>query len=301
MRTTLLSPPSLLAAAALFAGCGGNSRSPAGDLTVQRFVIAQPALTESSGLARSAQETDLYWSHNDSGGPSDLYAFDGQGAARGRLQLRPAVNLDWEDMSAFVEDGMPRLLVADIGDNRAIRASLRLYVLDEPRLEAGAPTLTVAPLQTLTVRYPDGPRDAEAVAVDAVEGMIYLLSKRDAVPRLYRLPLHPQQALPVAEALGEILIPRAAEGADDPKRINWATSMDFDAARKRAAVVTLSTAYVYTRADGESWAQAFRQPPRAYALPDEPQIEAVAWSADGRELLITSEGSPTPAARMLLD
>lgn len=267
----------------------------------QRFVIAQPALTESSGLARSGREPDLYWSHNDSGGPTDLYAFDGRGATRGLLHLHPALNLDWEDMSAYVEDGVPRLAVGDIGDNNAIRPTIRLYLLDEPVLAADAAELTVAPQQTIIVRYPDGPRDGEALAVDAAEGMLYLLSKRDAVPRLYRVPLHPALPLVTAEALGEIAIPRAPEGAAEPERVDWVTSMDFDAGARRAAVVTLTQAYVYTRAEGESWAQAFRHAPRAYALPDDPQIEAIAFSADGRELLVTSEGSPTPAAHLPLD
>lgn len=278
----------------------GDSGSTLADLEPQRFVIEQPALTESSGLARSQRDADLYWSHNDSGGPTELYAFDGAGTTRGVLQLQLALNIDWEDMTSFVEDGAPRLLVGDVGDNGAIRPLITVYIVDEPELDAGAPTLSALALRQIEILYPDGPRDCEAVAVDAEEGMIYLLSKRDAVPRLYRAPLRPLLPLVTAEALGEINIPRAPEGIENPERINWVTAMDFDADNRRAAVVTLTQAYVYERLDGESWIDAFQREPLSVDIPDESQIEAIAWSADGRELLITSEGSPTPAAHIPL-
>ncbi|MGH8445679.1 MAG: hypothetical protein ACREVL_10455 [Solimonas sp.] len=293
--------PSLLATTLLGACGGGGANDNGSGGTPREFTIQQEALTESSGLGTSGRSADLYWSHNDSGGPTDLYAFDGKGAPRGALHLQPAVNLDWEDMAAFTENDTPRLLVGDIGDNGAIRLSVRLYIIDEPALDGSNATQTVTPQQTIIVHYPDGARDCESVAVDPVEGMIYLLSKRDAVPRLYRLPLHPTLPLLVAaEALGEINIPRAAADDPDPERSNWVTSMEFDSTLRRAAVVTLTHAYVYTRADNETWQQAFQHAPRALDLPGYSQIEAISFSADGKELLITSEGSPTPAAHLPL-
>jgi len=294
------SAAALILAAFLLGGCGSGSDENNGADAPREFTINQEALTESSGLGTSGRAADLYWSHNDSGGPTDLYAFDGQGAARGVLHLQPALNLDWEDMAAYTENGAPRLLVADVGDNSAIRPSVRLYTVDEPALDGSAATQTRAPQQTIFIRYPDGARDCESVAVDPLEGMIYLLSKRDAVPRLYRVPLHPTLPLITAEALGEINIPRAAEGDPSPDQTNWVTSMEFDAELRRAAVVTLTHAYVYTRADGETWAEALQHAPRAYQLPAFSQIEAIAFSADGHALLITSEGSPTPAAELPL-
>lgn len=292
-------PPLLVIVLSACGGGGGDGTGAGGAIT--RFTIDQPALVESSGLARSQRADDRYWSHNDSGGPTDLYAFDGSGAPRGVLHLAPALNLDWEDISSFTEDGQAYLLVGDVGDNDALRLSVRLYIVDEPALDDGDSTAEARPLQTTIVRYPDGARDCESVAVDAGEGMIYLLSKRDAVPHLYRLPLHPAGLFVTAEALGEIDIPRAPDGTENPERINWVTSMDFDASARRAAVVTLTQAYVYTRRDGESWADAFQHAPQVYALPDDPQIEAVAFSPGGHELLVTSEGSPTPAARIAID
>lgn len=287
-----------LALTLALASCS-NSNEVDGGGSLREFQIDAPALTESSGLARSQREAGLYWSHNDSGGPTATYAFDETGRLRGTLTLSGTINLDWEDMSSFTEDGAPRLLLADIGDNGAIRPLLTLYVANEPELPAGTvPELRASPVRSILMAYPDGPRDCESVTVDAQEGFIYLLSKRDAVPRLYRVPLRPALPLVMAEALGEINIPRAPAGAKNPEAINWVTGMDFDPSGTRLAMVTLTRAYLYERSNGQTWAEALRRAPRALDLPDYPQIEAVTWTADGRALLITSEGSPTPAARI---
>jgi hypothetical protein len=265
------------------------------------FAIEAPELTESSGLAGSQREPGVYWSHNDSGGPATAYAFDESGALRGTLSLTGALNLDWEDMASFVENGQPRLLLADVGDNLAARPLLAIYIADEPALPAGnVPDLRQLPRRTLRFAYPDGPRDCESVAVDAQEGFIYLLSKRDAVPRLYRLPLNSLLPLTIAEALGEIAIPRAPAGTPEPTRIDWVNGMDFDPSGTRLAMVTLTQAHLYTRAAGESWAAALQRMPRSIDLPDYPQIEAVTWTADGSALLVSSEGNPTLVARIPL-
>lgn len=291
-----------LAALVLAACTGSQDAATAHPPGLVEFVVETPELTESSGLARSQREPGLYWSHNDSGGPATAYAFDERGALRGRLALTGAVNLDWEDMTSFVEDGQPRLLIADVGDNLATRPLLTIYIADEPGLPAGdAPDLRQLPRRTLLFAYPDGPRDCESVTVDPQEGFIYLLSKRDAVPRLYRLPLNPLLPLTIAEALGEIAIPRAPAGTPEPTRIDWVNGMDFDPSGTRLAMVTLTQAHLYARQPGESWATALQRMPRSLDLPDYAQIEAVTWTADGRALLVSSEGNPTPVARIAVD
>ena len=112
--------------------------------------------------------------------------------------------VDWEDMASFVEDGQPKLLLADVGDNEALRPFVTLYIAAEPA--TAPPYRGMLPVErTLTLTYPDGPRDCEGVAVDARAGAIYLLSKRDPRPRLYRIPLDAPEGLPLtAEFLGEV-------------------------------------------------------------------------------------------------
>lgn len=237
-----------------------------------------------------------------SGGAAEVYAVDTEGHYLGSLALTLTVNLDWEDMSAFVEDGQPRLLIADIGDNDAFRPFVTLHIVDEPEVSGETCPFESSslPSRTFNVVYPDGPRDAESVAVDAQEGYVYILSKRDAIPQLYRVPLVPALPLVIAEALGGINIDRAPENAENPGLINSPTSMDFDASGTRLAIVTLTRAHVYTRGTDENWQQALQRAPQVFDLPDYAQIEAVAWSADGDAIWITSEGAPAPMSRIPL-
>ncbi|TJY59508.1 hypothetical protein E4T66_14110 [Sinimarinibacterium sp. CAU 1509] len=286
--------------------CGASSPEASGSGTgdavaLEEYRIDTDLINESSGLARSQVDPQLLWTHNDSGGAATAYAVDHAGHYQGSLKLNLAANLDWEDMTSFVEDGQPRLLLADIGDNSAFRPVVTLYIVDEPdTTQLSRPfELSATPVRTITLIYPDGPRDAESIAVDAAEGSVYLLSKRDAVPQLYRVPLAPTVPLVVAEALGEIAIPRAPDGSADPEQINWTTSMDINAAADALVVVSLSQAHVYHRVADESWLQSMQRSPVSLDLPEYPQIEAVAWD-DAGELWITSEGEPAPLARLHL-
>lgn len=289
-----------LIATALLGACSSatDATGRAGSSSV--FTIDNPTISESSGLARSQRSTDLLWTHNDSGGAASAYAISPRGQYLGALALTGALNLDWEDMASFTEAGQPSLLLADIGDNNAFRPFVTLYIVDEPepsRLRPDA-ELSAAPRRTLTVLYPDGPRDAEAVAVDANEGFVYLLSKRDAVPRLYRVPLAPLLPVQVAEALGDTSIPRAAAGAADPERFNWVTSMDFRDDASEIAVLTQDRVYVYRRAAGEPIAAAMqRGPAETIAVPGFSQAEAVSFAQDG-SLYVSFENLPAPLARL---
>lgn len=301
---------SILAAilSAALVGCGGLPGSqPVGTKAeatpaVEEYTIDDARINESSGLARSQRDPQRLWTHNDSGGATELYAIDGQGHFQGTLRVRGVLNLDWEDMTSFVEDGEPRLLIADVGDNDAIRPFITLYVVAEPETAGLALPFDVAalPLRQIQVLYPDGARDVEGVAVDAQEGSIYLVSKRESQPKLYRVPLAPVVPVVVAENLGPINIPRAPVGAPNPESINWVTSLDIDDEATTLAALTLTRAYLYARGPGESWAATLQRAPRELDLPDYPQIEACALAPESDALLITSEGSPAPFARIPL-
>lgn len=287
--------------AVLLQACSSAPDPAADGRSAAVFTIDNPLISESSGLARSQRTRDLLWTHNDSGGAASTYALNTLGRYLGALQLTGTLNLDWEDMASFTEAGQPSLLLADIGDNSAFRPFVTLYIVDEPDAAALDPAqdLSALPRRTLTVLYPDGPRDAEAIAVDATDGFIYLLSKRDAVPRLYRVPLAPVVPLQVAEALGEIAIPRAAAGAADPERFNWVTSMDFSDDAREIAVLTQDRAYVYRRGGTETIAAALqRGPAETLAVPGFSQAEAVSFAPDG-SLYVTSENLPAPLAHLL--
>lgn len=259
-------------------------------------LIDDPGLIESSGLARSQVDPARWWTHNDSGSPAVLYALqmEGGAAALQAFSLRRSFNFDWEDMSSFTRNGRPYLLIADVGDNWAFRGQVSLHWVEEPReLDA---VRNLGPVYTRLFQYPDGPRDVEAVAVDPESGWVYLISKRDDPPRLYRLSLDgpAPPAVNVAEALGVLQLPVAAKG----RRARWITALDFDGSGRRAAVLSLSQVYLYDRQEGETWPQALSRSPQVIPLPPLRQAEAVALTAAGDRLVVSSEGRPMPLLQL---
>jgi hypothetical protein len=262
--------------------------------------IANADLDELSGLAVSRADAQVLWGHNDTGGGAFLFRFGSDGADLGRVAIAGVQAHDWEDLAAFEHEGAPALLIADVGNNLASRAIVTLYAVSDPG-RSGAPRL----LWRLPFRFPDGARDCEAVAVDAAAREILLVSKRDTPPRLYRLalPARTPEGVQQAEFVAELSRWPARNGlsllrffADSP------TAFDISRDGTRAALVTPTHAYLYRRAAGGAWSQSLQRPEAALPLParELDQIEAAAFTADGRELLVGSEGVPTRLARIAL-
>lgn len=258
---------------------------------------------EISGLARSLKDPNILWGHNDSGNAAVLFRVGLNGENMGAVKLTGGSLVDWEDIAAFEWRGQPALLLADTGDNLAMRDHVTLYAVSDP---GRSDTATL--LWRLDFRYPDGARDCEAVAVDAHRAEILLLSKRDQPPRLYRLPLpqKPPREQQTAEFLGAIRsIPKTAlqPGLNGVWRQRWQdmpTAMDISADGRRVVIVTPFDAYIYWRAARQTWLDVLNKPPRRVPLPRFPQIEAGAFSADGRTLYIASEQRPMGFAAIAL-
>lgn len=279
---------------------------PAGEPKLVEYGIDSELINESSGLARSQRRDDVLWTLNDSGGATELYGLSSEGRHIATLSITGApANADWEDLVSFTRNGVAYLLIGDIGDNNAFRPFVTFYLVPEPSFtpDATVQALSVLPDAVYNTVYPDGPRDCESLAVDPIENMAYLVSKRDAAPMLYRFSL--ASSLPVAlpavmENLGAINIPRApADYEGNVNSFNWTTAMDFDDSLSRVYVGTLANGYFWDRSEGESWAQAFAKQPASFDLPDYPQIEAGTFVAGRKDAVyITSEQLPAPLARI---
>ncbi len=291
----------------LLLACSDSPRSSEGSgaaaPALTERTIDAPLINESSGLARSQRRDDVLWTLNDSGGATELYAIttEGQHVATLAINGVPA-NLDWEDLASYTHEGLPYLLIGDMGDNGAFRPFITFYRVQEPVLagSAGIEALSAAPDGVFNVLYPNGSRDNESLAVDGRENTAYVLSKRDAAPTLYSFSLALPVSLAVMSNLGAINIPRApADFTGNPDSFNWTTAMDFDDGQSRAYVGTLTSGYFWNRAASETWAQAFAREPTGFDLPDYPQIEAGTFLRGQREAVyITSEQLPAPLARI---
>lgn len=258
--------------------------------------LQAPAVTEASGLAISPADPRFMWIVNDSGSTPDIHLAGTDGTYRGKVTLKNTKNIDWEDLASFSLDGKNYLLVADTGDNDARRESRTLHILREPKLPADGETLaaTVQPAWQIEFRYEAGPRDCEAVAVDARAGKILLISKRTNPPEVYQLPLHPpaKSGILTANKIGTTEVKSPVDSLI-PFR-NQPTGLDITADGSLAAVVTYYGVFLFPRKPDESWAEAFAKP--AATLPPHllGQAESVAFSKDGKTIHAISEGRNPP-------
>lgn len=264
--------------------------------------LANPELAEISGLAASRADPGILWGHNDSGNASVLYRIGLDGADLGRVELPGGRLFDWEDIADFSWRGAPALLLADTGDNFAMREHVALYAVRDP----GRGDSTEL-LWRLELRYPDGAWDCEAVAVDGARGEILLVTKSRPA-RLYRVPLPAQPPRePVRAELLQVLAPLPRPTVTDrlsaPVAASWfdmPTALALSADGARAVLVTPRDAYLFRRGPRQDWRAAFASAPQRIALPRFAQTEAAALSADGRTLFVASERRPAGFARVAL-
>lgn len=241
------------------------------------------SLDEISGLG--VLGPDRLVVHEDSGNAARYVVLGADCAVLARRTVPGARNVDWEDLA--VADGY--LWLADIGDNRATRAGVVLYRVGLPSPPGGAP----GAVTTYRLRYTDGPHDAEALLV--LPGRVAVVTKVYAGPaRVYEADLAGGLLSPVAE----LSLPRTG-GRGGPAGSLTAGAVTGGAVSPDGRLVALRTyASVYVWRWGGALAATFAGEPAAAALPDEPQGEAVSFTADGQALLVASEGVGEPVLRV---
>ncbi|TBR09531.1 MAG: hypothetical protein EPO46_09215 [Lysobacter sp.] len=279
--------------------------SPQADTTRARVsgLMLDPELAEISGLAASSRHPGTLWMHDDGGNPAKLFAVDRNGDRIATFRVEGVPKTDWEDIAAFQRGGRSYLLVADTGDNGGLRRTLQLHVFEEPAELVNA---RLRPVWSIVFRWPDGPRDVEAVAVDSARNEVLLISKRRQPPELFRLPLAASPREPVvAERIARLRMPAplAPQGGTNarPPLAAQVTAADISPDGRRLAVMTYRYLLVYTRRESESWAKAVGRLPQMRPLPWLPQAEALGWDRDGRHVYVTGEFVPAPLYRIELD
>ena len=152
------------------------------------YVLTRPIL-EASGIADSKSFDDHLWVHEDGGNPARLFLLKHEGFVTDSFTLAGATNRDWEDIALGKGpmDGANYLYIGDIGDNQSIYSSYTIYRLLEPQSFSDE----ITGYDSIRFTYPDGSHDAEAMMVDDATRDIYIITKRDAVSKVYRLP-YPQ-------------------------------------------------------------------------------------------------------------
>jgi hypothetical protein len=249
-------------------------------------VIADSSLTEMSGLVASAQHPGVLWGVNDSGSFDRLFRIGSEGQALGRVWIGGAWLRDAETLARWHDGSVHWLLVGDIGDNRAWRDSVVVHGLREPDASAGSVDIE----WSLRFRYPDGPRDAEGMAIDPLRRELLVVSKRDRPPRLYRVSLYardPDQ--PTQAQLVGTLGHKAVEGD--------VTGLDVSDDGLRLALLSYRGLYLWRREPAQDWSEVLSETPEQIEMPRMRKAEALAFTRSQDRLLVGSEQQPAPLWR----
>ena len=150
-------------------------------------------INEASGLAISKQFNNRLYHVNDSGDSARFYITDFSGGNTRTVNIEFFAARDVEDL-AVAECGSIEgtcLYIADIGDNLRVRDDLEIVLVQEQEQFNDR----VLPVDTVRVRYPDGAKDAESLAIHP-SGDLFILSKGANYPlftvfpsKIYRLTL----------------------------------------------------------------------------------------------------------------
>ncbi|WFB08875.1 esterase-like activity of phytase family protein [Streptomyces sp. LX-29] len=268
-------------------GLGLTAVAPAAvaDDSPSSFTIEDPKITESSGLAASRVHPGVYWTHNDSDDGPYIYAVDSRtGRVVATVTMRGIG--DPRDVEAISIGPDGDVYVGDIGDNlNGTWPKVWIYRFPEPKQLRD---VTVKATQ-FTVRYEDGPRDAEALMVHPVTGRVYIASKSQDKGRLYAGPER-------LSTSGENVFRRVMDLGDwgfDKGVTDGAFSPDGSRLVLRGYISVVEYRW---KKDGKP-TPLEQSPPMPFLR----QGESVTFTPDGGTLMYGSEGERSPVKAKELD
>ncbi len=245
-------------------------------------------LNESSGVATSLSQPGIFWTHNDSGDRARIYATNLAGTVLGRFRVRGADARDWEDIAIGPclgdENDSHCLYIADTGDNSGSRRRGTIYIVPEPVVPAAAVDgeIRTERAHELRVRYPDGPRDIEALAVTP-EGDVLLVTKGTRGPiMLYQVPSNKTDKESARATLVDTLPIRPARRFG-----NLVTAAAVSPSGRLLVVRTYTELHFFSLEDDGRW---LRKGQPCWIGLRQPQGEAVDF-VDEASVVLTSESA----------
>ncbi len=286
--------PAVLAVLACLGACSSGTdgeivaEEPGAACVEQATGIQLPeSVPETSGVAFGTRDPGVIWTHNDSGGEPAVYAVDSDGSSLGRVEVTGATNVDWEDMELADCAQGTCLYLGDVGDNPESRDHITVYRVPEP----AATDIATPAADVFRMRYPDRPRDSEAIFVLPGERLYVVTKGRSDAVALYRYPGSLRSdAVVTLERVQEIT-------ESQPSLPNQVTGASSSPDGTQVALRTYADLHIYGVAgDALTGSPVLSQSLRTLA---EPQGEAVALSLGGL-LALTSEAARGSAASMSL-
>jgi hypothetical protein len=262
--------------------------------------IESTSIKESSGLAVSKCQDNVFWTHNDSGGGPFLYAFNSDGKSLGVWSVPDAANNDWEDIAAIrAPDGICSIYIGDIGDNEQKRETLTVYRLVEPLVSADSRnTSRENPLSTRTAevlrfKYPNGRNSAEALLVYPVSGEIFVVTKRTkgAAEVFKLLPRFAGDDVQTALKIGDISLPASPNGI--------VTGGDISSDGKRLVLCDYYAGYEFILPmNAKRFDEIWSQKPNPFDLGPRLIGESVAFGQNSDVVFATTERPNSPLIRV---
>ncbi|MFI6073233.1 hypothetical protein ACIA5C_16785 [Actinoplanes sp. NPDC051343] len=252
---------------------------PAGAAERRRVCqVRDDRLTELSGLVATGSGYVVVNDGSDLAGHRKIFYLNARCAVV-RTVSYPSRPRDTEDLG-IARDGT--LWVADIGDNDAERGTVALW-----RLAPGAKAPVLYRLS-----YPDGAHDAEALLL-APSGTPVIVTKSVGAGGVY-VPAGPLTAgrITPLRRVGDVALPVTT--TSNPFSFGGRLLITGGAVSpdgRFAVLRTYADAFEFAVSGGDVVAAVTTGRARPVAMPDEPQGESVAYSADGTALLTVSEGS----------
>lgn len=252
--------------------------------------IESKDVRESSGLAASPCQPNVYWTHNDSGDDAFIFAMDETGKDLGTYEVTNARNEDWEDIAAYkAADGTCYLYIGDTGNNKFERSELPVYRVKEPTVSnSGSHSdekdpLRTEPAQAALFKYQDTPHNAETLMVNPKTGDVYVLTKRVDGPSLvFKFkPSFGSNQVVIAQKVGEVSVPSVPNGL----LTGGAISPDAT----RVILCDYSSGYELTTTSS-TFDDIWKSKPVPVDLGERKHGEAITFAADGKAVLGTNEG-----------
>ena len=236
---------------------------------------------EASGLAASRRNPGVWWLMSD-GHSNSVWAIRSTGETIGHIELLGLRTDDTEALAVAPCGDRTCVYVGDIGDNDVRRTKVQVLRFAEPDLAAGIPP-TPPPTEVVSLRYPDGGFNAEALLVDE-DGTPYIVTKQPGPPQLFAAPAYADGTL---VALGPVPIPRTFH--DLGTLVTGGDSRPGHVLLRTYGEAVEFTAPVEDAPLGGFPSWPSRVVPSALELGS----EAIAYTPDGSGYLTLSEGDPT--------
>jgi hypothetical protein len=259
-------------------------------------------IPEASGLAVSSRFPDRFYHVDDSS--ATIFLADPAGQFVRTVRIRDTDPIDVEDLALGPCGDTTCLFIADIGDNALRRDTVEVLVVEE---RAEFPP-TVSPRQTLRLRYPDGPHDAEALGVQP-DGDILVISRNffplnsEAHAELFRVPVELWTNARTDDVLTlEHVASIELRGLASELPGRLISAMDVSEDNRRLLALTYANALEFDLASiapGRSSQEPFVEGMgvRSIALEALPQQEGIAYLSGDRGFVYTTEAvrglSPT--------